>query len=116
MDFSGFWGNNISVRAFFLHRTKRAAIERLVICVVELQPTRPRLVSGDPFDDHVYSNILSLLLAVDLLDVPHMEISPQKVGPWHRDSDEVSPIDGHPGPLFWSGLSTSLFDPSLKAD
>jgi hypothetical protein len=70
-----------------------------LIRVVELETTFPWGVVSDARDQDVDPDIPGVLFPVVSADSPNVQVSPQQIGIWHRYGNQITPIDGHAGPL-----------------
>ena len=79
---------------------QRPAIERLLVGVVEFEAAGPSLVLVDPLHNEVDPHVVCLLAAVDLPNVSHMEVAPQKDCARMRDGEQVPAVDRDARTLF----------------
>lgn len=105
-----------ALRISLLGEPKRAAVERLLVGVVELQTARPVLSLRNPLYNDVNPYVLSPLLPPHLAHVPDMQIPPQQIRVRHWHGNQVTPVDRHPRSLLWGRLPFSSLVPSAKAD
>jgi len=92
------------------------AIKGLFVGVVEFQPTTPGLSLVHAVHDDVNADVLSLLLVIDLPDIAHMKVAPEKVCRRHRNGDQVAPVDGDAGTLSRDGLISVFYIPLAQPD
>ena len=98
-----------------LGESQGAAVERLLVGVVELQPAGPRPVAADTFHQNLDADVASSSPAVRLARVAGAEIAPQQVGGRRRNGHQVSAIDCDPGRPPGSGRAAPPGVPALQA-
>src|ERR1035437_29852 len=87
------------------------AIERFLIRVVELETTFPWGVVRDARDQDVDPDIPGVLFPVVSADSPNVQVSPQQIGIWHGNGNQITPIDGYTGPLLGCVLRRTFLYP-----
>ena len=89
-----------------------AAVERLLVGVVELEARRPRLARVNPFDVDLDQDISRLLLAGVLVTLTHAQVSPQQVRRRHRQCYQVAAVDRDARAFLRHVARPALFHPS----
>ena len=112
----GLLGDRHPVGCLTAGHSQRPAVEGLLVRVVELQSTRPAAVVGHPLHDEIDADVAGLGTSLDLAHVSHVQIAPQEVGVRNGDCHEITPIDGHAGPLLGRAPTRPLLVPALETD
>ena len=108
----GYWH---AFEIFPFGQSERTAVKGLLIGIIKLEATRPRLSPSHALHENIYPNILSSLPAIDRLNIAHMQILPEQIRMGNGNGDQVPPVDRHARTLLRFRPALVLFPPTLEA-